>query len=64
MGNGASKCEWRHAPEAHGGFWKSQWMELNPASGEDGWFLLARQSQVSGLVVDAARDGGQMKKPE
>ena len=21
MGNGASKCEWRHAPEARGGFW-------------------------------------------
>ena len=21
MGNGDSKCEWRHAPEAHGGFW-------------------------------------------
>ena len=20
MGNGASKCEWRHAPEARGGF--------------------------------------------
>ena len=27
MGNGASKCEWRHSPEARGGFggfWKSQ----------------------------------------
>ena len=21
MGNGASKCKWRHAPEARGGFW-------------------------------------------
>ena len=45
MGNGASKCEWRHTPEAHGGFWgfwKSQLVELSPASGEDGWLLLAR----------------------
>ena len=23
-------------------FWKSQWVEMSPASGEDGWFLLAR----------------------
>ena len=22
MGNGASKCEWRHAPKARGGFWE------------------------------------------
>ena len=22
IGNGASKCEWRHAPEARGGFWE------------------------------------------
>ena len=33
LGNGASKCEWRHAPEARGwflGFWRSQlesWVE-------------------------------------
>ena len=45
MGNGASKCEWRHAPEEHwgfGGFWKSQLVELRPASGDDGWLSLAR----------------------
>ena len=32
MGNGASKCEWRHALEAHGGFWdfwKCQLVELS-----------------------------------
>ena len=31
MGNGTSKCGWRHAPEAHGGFggfWKSQLVEF------------------------------------
>ena len=45
MGNGASKCEWRHALEARGGFWgfwKSQLVELKPASEEDGWLSLAR----------------------
>ena len=44
MGNGATECRWRHAPEAHGGFggfWKSQLVELRPASGEDGWLSLA-----------------------
>ena len=52
MGKGARECEWRHAPEAPGGFWeiwKSQWVELSPASGEDSWFSLARRSQASGL---------------
>ena len=24
-----------------GGFWKSQWVELSPASGEEGWLTLA-----------------------
>ena len=45
VGNGASKCEWRHAPEARGGFGeslKSQLVELRPASREDGWLSLAR----------------------
>ena len=45
-------CEWRHAPEARGGFWeiwKSQWVELSPASGVDGWLSLAR----GGLATDA-----------
>ena len=27
-------------------FWKSQWVELSPASGEDGWLSLARRSQA------------------
>ena len=45
MGNGASKCEWRHPLEARGGFGeflKCQLVELRPASGEDGWLSLAR----------------------
>ena len=52
MGNGATECGWRHAPEAcggFGGFWKSQLVELSSASGEDGWLSLAHRSQVSGL---------------
>ena len=47
MGNGATECRWRYAPEACGGFWgywKSQLVrvELSPASGEDSWLSLAR----------------------
>ena len=63
MGNGATECGWRHAPEARGGFggfWKSQLVELSPASGEDGWLSLARGELEQGV----ARDEGQMKKPE
>ena len=32
----------RNCAEDLGWFWKSQWVEMRPASGEDGWFLLAR----------------------
>ena len=52
IGNGATEYGWRHAPEVHGGFWgfwKSQLVELIPASGEDGWLSFARRSQASGL---------------
>ena len=52
MGNGATECGWRHAPEARGGFgeiWKSQWVELSSASGEDGWLSHTRWSQARGL---------------
>ena len=31
------------------GFWKSQFVELRPASGEDRWLSLARRSKASGL---------------
>ena len=44
IGNGASKCDWRHAPEARGGFgefWRKLG-ELSSASGEDGWLSPAR----------------------
>ena len=36
---------------------------LSPASEEDGWLLLARRSQASGLVAGATHVGGQMEKP-
>ena len=60
MGNGARECEWRHAPEARGGFggfWKSQ-LSWVPGSEEDGWLSLARRSQASGLVAGAHVMGG------
>ena len=59
-----SGCEWRHAPEARGGFWeiwKSQLVELSPASGEDDWVSLAREALWR---VPHEMGGGQMKKPE
>ena len=61
MGNGARECEWRHAPEARRGFWgiwKSQLVELSPASEEDGLLSLAHRSQASGLVAGATRVWG------
>ena len=58
MGNGARECGWRHAPEARGGFWGFWKSQLSSASGEDGWLLLAHQSQASGLVAGATRVGG------
>ena len=71
MGNGAIESRWRHALEARRGFWeiwKSQFVELSSASGEDGWLSLDRRSQTSGLVAGATRvcvcGGGQMEKPE
>ena len=60
MRNRATECEWRHAPEAQGGFgefWRKL-VELSPASGADGWLSLARRSQASGLLVGAEPDGG------
>ena len=46
MGN-----EWRHAPEARGGFWKSQSWDL-PRKKTVGFRLLAET-----FVADATRDG-------
>ena len=54
MGNGATECRWRHAPEARGGFggfWKSQLVELSPASEEDSWLSLARVGLATGAQV-------------
>ena len=60
MGNGAIECELRHAPKARRGFWgfwKSQLVELSPASEEDGWLLLAR----GGLGQVSYEMGGRWK---
>ena len=60
MGNEVTKCGWCHALEVcggFGGFWKSQVVELSPASGEDGWLLLAR----GGLATGAHKMGGRWK---
>ena len=63
----------KRARGGFGGFWKSQLVELSPASGEGGWLSLARQSQASSLVAGATRvvavvvvggGGGEMEKPE
>ena len=65
MGNWAREWEWRHAPEARGGFggfWKSQLVESSSASGEDGWLSLARRNQASGLCGGChTRGGGRWK---
>ena len=60
MGNGATECGWHHALEAcggFGGFWKSQLVELSPASEEDGWLSLAR----GGLGQVSHEVGGRWK---
>ena len=65
MGNGVTECRWCHALEARGGFWgfwKSQVVELSPASGEDGWLLLAHQSQAQGLGQVSHEMGGADEK--
>ena len=66
MGNGASKCEWRHATEARGGFgdfWKSQLSWDLPREKTVDFRLLAEARPVA-FLAGAAREGGQMKKPE
>ena len=62
MGNWASRCEWRHALEAHRGFWEF-WRklgELSPALGEDGWLSLAR----GGLGQVSHKSGGDRWKSQ
>ena len=50
MGNGVTHCEWRHAPEACGGFWeilkKSVSWELDTEW--DGWLSLTRGDLCGG----------------
>ena len=42
-------------------FWKSQLVELSPASGEDGWLSVAHEALWR---VWHEMEGGQMEKPE
>ena len=41
---------WKSA-EDFGRFWKSKWVEIRPASGEDGWFSLARGDLCGGCYT-------------
>ena len=64
MGNGHSKCEWRHAPEARGGFsdLKKKLSWRRPRKKTVGFRLLAKARPVA-FVADAARGevGGRWK---
>ena len=61
MGNGARKCEWRHAPEARGGFgwfWKSQLIWVLPREKTFGFRLLAETGPVALWQVPHVLAGG------
>ena len=53
-----SGCEWRHAPEARGGFLKSQLVELRLDTRREGSTFRARRGQTNLRATGAARDGG------
>ena len=65
MGNGATECWWRHAPEARGGFWgfgKSQLVSWVPGSEEDGWLSgLAEARRICALRAPHEMGGGRWK---
>ena len=44
-----------------GRFWKSQWVEMRPASGEDDWFSLARGDLCGGCHTCVCVGGGRWK---
>ena len=63
MGNGATLCNdvtHRKRAEDFGRFWKSQLVELSPASEEHGWLSLARGGL--GQVSHELRGGVRLKK--
>ena len=69
MGNGASKCEWRHVPEARGGFGdfekisESSW--VLPREKTVGFRLLAEARPVAFVAgATCVGVGEQMKKSE
>ena len=53
MGNGVTQCEWRHAPEARGGFWEilKKSVSWDNTLDEDGWLF----EKVSELRRDLPR---------
>ena len=53
MRNGASKCEWHHAPEARGGFWDFEKSQLGEFGRGRLAFACSRRPWV-----DVAPDGG------
>ena len=60
MKNGARECEWRHAPEARGGFgefWRKL-VELRLDTKQNGSTFGARRGETNLHVTGAARDGG------
>ena len=65
IGNGALECGWRHALEGRGGFggfWKSQLVELSPASEKDGWLPeLAEARRIFSLRVSHMLGEGRWK---
>ncbi len=62
MGNGASKCEWYHALEAHGGFWEfwRKLVELRRDTRQEGLTFACLRRPWAGV----ARDGGSRWKSQ
>ena len=66
MGNGATECGWRHAPEVHGGFWgfwKSQLVELSCCLGRR-WLAFACSPKPGQCPCDRCHTkwGGRWKR--
>ena len=62
IGNGVTKCRWRHAPEARWGFWEfwRNLVELRLDTERDGWLSLAR----GGLGQVSHEIGGRWKSQD
>ena len=65
MGNGATDCGWRHAPEPRGGFegfWKSQLVKSCRPKKKGDFRLLAKA--LGRCHTKYGGGGAQMEKPE